>query len=119
MSIDDMGDKFKHLAQLKTLKDRIEELEAEVYTLQKTLVEYGIEDISTIDDVEAICVKGIKDLKIIADTSGLTQEEAKTLDLLHKNLRLARNLEQKEAKGKKKSVDELLKVIEGGNKKGK
>ena len=80
--------------------------------MRKTMEEYGIDEVSPINDVEYICYKTIEDLKKIADTVGFTQDDAKILDIVHKNLRQARGeIEIKEPKSKKATVGELLKIV--------
>jgi len=103
---------FKIKALVEQLKKELEEVKKKNYSLRRTLVEYGIEDESTIDEVEYICVKGIEDIKMLADGPGLEHEDVKNLDILHKNLRMARKIETKEPKGKAKSVKELLSIVD-------
>jgi len=110
--INKMEKDFKIKALVNELKKELEELKEENYRLRKTLVEYGIEEESSIDEVEYICVKGIEDIKRLADGAGLEHEDVKNLDILHKNLRMARKIETKEPKGKAKSVGELLKIVD-------
>ena len=94
--------------------ERIEELERKVMILQKTLETYGIVEEVHISNVEFICQKGIETLKRVAQNSILTQDDAKTLDILHKNLRSARGqLQKKEAPGKTATEAELLQIVKG------
>lgn len=115
--INKMEKDFKIKALVNKLKQELEELKEENYSLRKTLVEYGIEEESLIDDVEYICVKGIEDIRAKGDTIGLEPDDVKNLDILHKNLRMARKIDTKEPKGKAKSVGELLKIVDSKNKK--
>jgi len=101
----------------RELREEINSLKLENMKLNKTLEEYGITEISPITDVEYVCIKGIQDLKLLADTLGLTQDDSKILDILHKNLRMARGkLETKTLKGAELSPAELMKIVEGGKK---
>lgn len=96
------------------LLERIDELKRENYSLKKELERYGIEGFSLIEDIEYICYKTIEDLKKIAETSGLTGEDSKIFDIVHKNLRMARqDFDKKTPKGKELSKDQLLKIVEG------
>jgi len=115
--INKMEKEFKIKALVSELQNQLEDLKKENYALRKTLVEYGIEEESSIDEVEYICVKGIEDIKAIAEGRGLEHEDVKNLDILHKNLRICRKIEVKEPKGKTKSVAELLSIVGDGKKK--
>lgn len=69
-----------------------------------------------ISDEEAICVEQINRLKKISDDRDLSTDEAKKLDILHRNLKLARgeDLRVKSSnKAKKLSTDELNKIVQG------
>lgn len=103
--------------QNQNFNNEVKALKKEIIRLKKTLEEYGADEYSVLTDVEYICIKGIEDLKILADGPGLTQDDAKVLDLLHKNLRMARGqFDKKEPKGKASSLENLLKIVEGNNK---
>ena len=115
--INKMEKEFKIKALVSELQNQLEDLKKENYALRKTLVEYGIEEESSIDEVEYICVKGIEDIKVIAEGRGLEHEDVKNLDILHKNLRICRKIEVKEPKGKAKSVAELLSIVGDGKEK--
>ncbi len=117
--IKSMEKEFKIKALVSQLQDELDELKQENYSLRKTLVEYGIEEESTIDEVEYICIKGIEDIKQIVDGRGLEPDDVKNLDILHKNLRMARKLETKEPSGKAKSLGELLSIVDSKNKESK
>jgi len=102
------------------LLKKIEELKRENYSLKKEMESYEIEEHSLIGDIEYICYKTIEDLKKLADSVGLTAEDSKILDTVHRNLRLARGeMEKKVLKGKELSKDQLLKIVETSNKKKK
>ena len=73
-----------------------------------------LEEVSIISDAEAICANEINKLKIASDNGILTLEDVKILDILHKNLLLARGKPVEEKKDKKrgaKSVAELLSIV--------
>lgn len=109
----DLEKDFKESIQSNNSENKIKELEKEILALRKTLEEYGIETVSPIDDVEYICVKGIEKLKALSENVGLNKDEANTLDILHKNLRIARgNMEKKEIKGKTTDIKDLLKIVD-------
>jgi hypothetical protein len=95
---------------------QIDELKREIYSLRKTLEEYGItkEEVSPISEIEFICISQIERLGKIAQIMVLEEEEVKKLDLFHKNLRMARGeMAKKEPKGKQESVENLLKLVRG------
>lgn len=95
------------------LHEEINRLKRENLKLHKTLEEYGIEEYSPITDVEIICTEGIKNIKALAHVQLLTEKDAKTLDLLHKNLRSARGpMEKKQPRGKVLSAGELLRIVD-------
>ena len=103
-------------------EEEIKELRSENYALRNVLEQYGIEEYSILSDIEYICFKTIEDLKKLSDTVGLTEQDTKILDTVHKNLKRARGeWEKKEIKGKALPVGELLKIVEGdgGRKKSK
>lgn len=102
--------------EIKVLKDEIDDLRKEIESYKKTLASYDIDEIEEMTDVEYICIEEIKKLKRLSDTRGLDDVEVKNLDLLHKNLRMIRNqpVEKKTLKAKVSSVEDLLKIVEGG-----
>lgn len=115
--IADFEKDFEEKAIVDALETRIKELEKENLSYKKTLEEYGITDLSPISDVEYICIKGIENLKGIADSGFLSKDDSIILDTLHKNLRSARGqMDKKEPKGKMASEAELLKIVNGGKK---
>jgi len=103
--------------ELNALKDHIKKLELENTKLKLTLQDYGIEESELLDitDEEAICVKQIQNFRELSDKGvPFDQDMAKTFDILHKNLRMARGegRGKKTPKGKPKSVSELLKIVD-------
>lgn len=109
--IDDNLDKMKILA----LEKKVEELSSKIEEYKKTMEVYGIEAVESITDVEYICKQEIKKLKQLSDAMGLGQEDAKTFDILYKNLRMVLGKEEKKSpKGKDMSADELLQLVDGG-----
>jgi hypothetical protein len=99
--------------KIKQLIEKNQNIVKENVRLKRTLQEYGIEEISDMTDVEIICIQEIKKLKELSEFSSLTQDDAKTLDILHKNLRMARGeIVKKEPKGNKASISDLLKIVE-------
>ena len=106
--------------ELKALKKRILELEREVAKLVEIIKANDLEDeIDNIDhtsDEEFICINEIHKLKDLSDKGLFTQEEAKTLDILYKNLRMIRGLSSDKPKGKVKEAD-IGKLLEIVNKK--
>jgi hypothetical protein len=101
--------------EIERLRKRVAELEIELAKAQEILKENDLlEEVSIISDAEAICANEINKLKIASDNGILTLEDVKILDILHKNLLLARGKPVEEKKDKKrgaKSVAELLSIV--------
>lgn len=116
--IDDLLETLEEEATKVTLPENVDDLTKEVLRLRKIIESYGLEEEMHITNVEYICQKGLDDLKILAMRGGLDSDATKTLDLLHKNIRMARgNLAKKEAPGRTASEAELLKLVNGKSKK--
>lgn len=110
--IDQLSKEIEKQIDAEVPKSRVEELEKEVLSLRKTLEAYGIVEELHVSNIEYICQKEIANLKKLVENGALTQEDAKTLDILHKNLRMARgSLPKKQAPGKQASEAELLKLV--------
>lgn len=103
-------------AEVERLKKKVAELELELTKARAVLKDNDLEEeVSNISDAEAICVNEIRKLKVASDNGILTLEDIKALDLLHKNLLLARGKPVEEKKEKKrgtKSVAELLSIVD-------
>jgi len=104
--------------ELTSLRNKISKLETENYKLHQILRENDIEfgnASSPLSDEENICINEIRKLKLLSDQGQFTQEEAKTLDILYKNLRLIRGLsvgtEVKSKKNKSVPTAELFKIV--------
>lgn len=102
--------------EIERLKKRVAELEIELTKARSILEENDLADeLPTISDAEAICTSEIHKLKIASDNGILTLEDIKILDLLHKNLLLAKGKAVPEEKGNKKkgakSIAELLSIV--------
>jgi hypothetical protein len=101
--------------EMKVKFDEIEQLRKENYELKKTLEVYGITEITPITDVEYICLQSIEHFKRLANTIGLSPDDVKSLDTIHKNLRMARGkMEKKDIPDKEESIDDLMRIINGG-----
>jgi hypothetical protein len=102
--------------EIERLKKKVAELEMELAKARAVIKDNGLEEESTsISEAEAICMSEIHKLKVASDNGILTLEDIKILDLLHKNLLLARGRPVEEKKDKKKgakSVAELLSIVE-------
>ena len=110
---DNMAESFK----LKVLKEEVQKLQDENDKLKRIIKENDIEDVDSevvISDEEYICVNEIKKLKKLSELGSFTQEEAKTLDILYKNLRMIRGMSEDTNKKRNKKVDvkELFKIVE-------
>lgn len=104
--------------EIASLNKQIENLSIENQKLKKALQDNDIEIEgikSELSDEELICVNEIKKLKHLSDIGSFTQEEAKTLDILYKNLRLIRglhnHLEGKSKSNSKIQTSELFKIV--------
>lgn len=102
--------------EIERLKKKVAELELELSKARSVLKDNDLEEeISNVSEAEAICINEIHKLKVASDAGILTLEDIKALDLLHKNLLLARGKPVEEKKDKKKgakSVAELLSIVD-------
>ena len=113
-SLSDMKDAF----QVSVLEDEIRELKKTIVRYEKTLGQYSIDEIENISDIEYICIEEIKKLKALSNGRGLTEDEIKSLDVLHKNLRQCvkdQEVNKKKLKEKEADVSELLSIVNGEN----
>jgi len=108
------------------LKIELGRLYAELQSAKTEAMKYKIivdkngllEDVAKISDEEAICVEQIQFLKEQSSVRPFTETDAKILDILHKNLRMARGQEVKNnnsRKTKKMSTSELFKIVDGNH----
>lgn len=101
--------------EIERLKKKVAELEVELAKAHSILRDNDLEEeTANISDAEIICVNEIHKLKVASDHGILTLEDVKVLDILHKNLLLARGKPVEEKKDKKKgtkSVAELLSIV--------
>jgi len=123
-----MSDDIKNYPEIQAmeivkLKKQVIDLEIKLKNYETILKENDLIDeidFSNVNTVEVICVSEINKLKEISDKGGLLPDDVKMLDLLHKNLLLARGKEpEKASKGKKKDkvdVGELLSIVTGDKK---
>ena len=80
-----------HEFELITLKNEIERLKSEVIKYMILLKEIDSDaNPEIVSDTEAICVLEIRKLKESSADRHLSTDEVKKLDILHKNLKLAR-----------------------------
>jgi hypothetical protein len=103
----------------KALRDRLKRLEMDVMKYKKIVEENDLDESEGfISDEEAICINEISKLKELSMTVGLTKDDAMILDILHKNLRLARgqSVDKKKRNAKPLDPSELFKIIEGDKK---
>lgn len=115
--VDDLLEDLEAKAKEATLPSNTQDLEKEVIRLRKIIESYNLSDEMHVTNIEYICQKTIDDMKKLALTGSLTSDDAKTLDILHKNLRMARsNFAKKEAPGKTTTEAELLKIVNGTKK---
>ena len=101
---------------LTQLNNKIDILEKENFKLKSLLEDYGISEEKKISDQEWICIKEIERLKKLSQDIGLEDDQVAMLDTLTKVLQREREqVKTKKAhKGKKESVDNLLKIATSG-----
>lgn len=102
--------------EIERLKNKVAELEMELSKARSILRSNDLEEeTANISDAEIVCVNEIHKLKVASDHGILTLEDVKVLDILHKNLLLARGKQVEDKKDKKrgtKSVAELLSIVD-------
>jgi hypothetical protein len=102
--------------EIERLKKKVAELEMELSKARSILRSNDLEEeTANISDAEVVCVNEIHKLKVASDHGILTLEDVKVLDILHKNLLLARGKQVEDKKDKKrgtKSVAELLSIVD-------
>jgi hypothetical protein len=112
--VEDLLDDLEVRAKEVSLSNDVETLQKEVLKLRKLLETYNIVEEMHITNVEYVCQKGIDNLKHMALTGMLDSDATKALDILHKNLRMARSdFAKKEKPSKKTSEAELLRIVNG------
>ena len=103
--------------EIKSLREEIKTLKNEMTKMKILMKEADIEvDVSKISDEESICVTQMKRLRDLSENNQLTKDEVQILDILHKNLKLARGEDVRvKSKGKvgKMSSEELTNIIKG------
>lgn len=107
--------------EITALKKRIQDLESENAKLKGILKDNDLEDeikdlSEVLSDEEFICVNEIRKLKELSEKGLFTEQEAKVLDILYKNLRAIRGqspIEKSSKNTKKPNVAELFKIVEG------
>jgi hypothetical protein len=113
-TVDELVDQLKDLtAELKKVKLENAKLKLAIKT-----AEISDETVSKISDAEAICIEQIMKLKEQSAVRNFTNEDAKILDTMHRNLLLARGKLQdslKKSKAKGLSIDELVDIAKFGN----
>lgn len=102
-------------AQYDELLKKFQELQLERTKLFILAKDNGLlDDVEKISDTEAICVEQIRRLKDKSTSSEFCEADAKILDLLHKNLRMARGQTvEKENNKKTKAMtsEQLLRLV--------
>lgn len=98
---------------LSELKEKVRVLEKQNLEMRVALEEAGISsDQVRISETEYICLQQLRILKEQSEQRPLDRDEVTMLDVLHKNLLIAKGITPpKKSKEKKKTVDELLKIV--------
>ena len=103
--------------EIKALRDENKNLRNEITKLHILMKEADLEvDISMVSDEESICIQQLKRLRDLSENNQLTKDEVQILDILHKNLKIARGEEVRvKTKGKvgKMSTSALTDLIKG------
>lgn len=112
-----MDEEFKEMQKSfeeASLRKQIKELQAEIDDLRKTLRVYGIEDTEKVSDIEAICVQQLRIMRDLSENGvQLSNDDAKIVDIMHKNLKIALGKEDKKSpKGKEYTTAELISIVE-------
>jgi len=111
--IDNLLEELEKKALDIELAEEITELQKEVISLRKTLESYGIREEMHVTNIEFICQKELDNLKKRAMGGGLSSDEAKVFDLLHKNLRMVRGkIKKKDLPSKETTEKELLRIVD-------
>ena len=96
------------------LEKKIAELELQIVKLETIIKENEWDESRDITDIEAICIQQIRRLRDKSVHAVFCEADAKILDLLHKNLKMARGqvtLSDNSKKAKKLSKEELFKIV--------
>lgn len=114
--VDNLIDSEKDF-EIAALRNEIEKLKNEVTKYRILLNEIDEEaNPDLVTDAESICVMEIRKLKVSSDKRELSTDEVKKLDLLHKNLKLARGENVRvgsRSKAGKMSASDLAKIAKG------
>jgi hypothetical protein len=102
-------------AKIAELQKQVDALQIENTKMEIICMENGLlDDIATVSDTESICTLQIKRLKEKSQHSDFSETDAKILDILHKNLRMAKDqVLQKDNSRKTKGMSsaDLLKLV--------
>jgi hypothetical protein len=104
--------------ELKALRSEIDKLKKENKELMKVLLENDLGEEIGVEKVmspeEEICVDGIRFLAERFKNGTFDTNDTKIFDLLHKNLKMARNeiSETKSKRSKPAKIGDLLKIVE-------
>ena len=101
---------------LESYKVENEKIRKELDYLNKIITENGLSEEFNLDRYitpeEEICVKGIDIILELVRNKTFTKEDINNYDILHKNLRMIKNLKVDNKKIKKSNIADLLKIVE-------
>ena len=99
--------------QVKYLSEKVIKLERENLEMNVLLEQAGISGSEVkMSETEYICLQQLRGLKEQSEARPLSKEEVSIVDLLHKNLLMARGIPVvKKTKEKKQSLEDLLKIV--------
>lgn len=102
--------------QCKKMTESLQKAQTDATKYELTLKQHGLLEASNqVSDQESICFEQLRRLKEVSSTRSLTETESKILDILHRNLRLARGEgADKDANKntKKYTTEELLVLVQ-------
>jgi hypothetical protein len=105
----------EYLIQIQKLMDELDFFKNQCTRLKIIVDDNGLgEEVGKVSDAEVICTEQISKLLEISKESVFSQEDAKTLDILHRNLKLARGEKVKQdsnSSTKKLSDKDLLNLL--------
>jgi len=119
-SQDKSSSKDNYLAEeVRQLNEKLMKLQSENARLLDIIkdndLEDEVEDIVTVSPEMEVCLKGINQILERVRNGTHDNNDVKDFDILHKNLRMIKGLEEntKKKKSKPAKVEDLLKIVNG------
>ena len=106
---------YKLEMNIQRLTDELRRITTKCTKLEIVATDNGLlEEVGSVSDAEAICVEQLKKMKDLSEMVVFSKDDATVMDILHKNLKLARGEKlpkDSRAKVKNYSGAELLEII--------